>query len=141
MKQDEEASSPQRLASVVSHAIIKRADTLSDLADKIVKNGENPDALTDPPQYPGETVLIRAAEHGFEPVVEMLLNSKANANLASNDGRTALIAASANGHINVVKRLLEHKGDPLKKDEEGISALAIATNSRIKGLMSSLNGI
>ena len=60
----------------------------------------------------GETLLLIAASRGYEEMVSLLLDAKANPNLASAtrvNGRhlTALTAAAASGHMKVVEKLFE----------------------------------
>jgi ankyrin repeat protein len=53
-----------------------------------------------------------AAEHGFQNLVQVLLDNGADVDGRDNKGRTALHLAAMNGHIEIVKKLLEKGADP-----------------------------
>ncbi|TDH67123.1 hypothetical protein CCR75_004134 [Bremia lactucae] len=50
--------------------------------------------------------LYRASEHGWDVLVDMLLDAKADCNCATSDGTIALCGAAKNGHRSTVLRLL-----------------------------------
>ncbi len=57
---------------------------------------------------PGNTALLYAAKNGHLPVVELLLQYKADINAAAFDGATALWKASTSGDAKIVETLLKH---------------------------------
>ena len=62
--------------------------------------------------YNGNTPLIVASEYGHTPIVEYLIQNKADINARNNDGKTPLILAKENGHEEIVKHLIEHGATP-----------------------------
>lgn len=62
------------------------------------------------PERKGNTPLIAASLRGYEPIVEVLLQARADVNRANDDNRTPLICATFQNHIGVVKKLLEVEG-------------------------------
>ena len=61
----------------------------------------------------GNTALMLAAEKGFDEIVGILLDKRANANPKNRSGRTALTIAALNGHIKVVEILATVPGTTL----------------------------
>ena len=68
------------------------------------------DGTEDPSQ--GASPLILASERGHKDVVQLLLTSGADPNLADEDGFTPLIDAVDDGHFEVAKLLLDYGADP-----------------------------
>ena len=78
----------------------------------------------------GETPLHRASYHGYEKIVKLLLEAKADPNLQNNDGETPLHRASDQKHLGVVEELLQAKANPNTRDSFGRTSLHTAVNSR-----------
>ncbi|MBI5032435.1 MAG: ankyrin repeat domain-containing protein [Chloroflexi bacterium] len=74
----------------------------------------------------GMTALMYAVEFGRVDAVKLLLESKANVNLASKKGTTALMYAALAGNMDIVKALLDAGADPKAKDVNGQTALVLA---------------
>ena len=55
----------------------------------------------------GLSALLSASDGGHLHVVQLLLEARADADVAGNQGMTPLISASAQGHVDVVRVLLE----------------------------------
>ena len=49
--------------------------------------------------FNGNTPLIMAAQYGQGPVVEYLLQNKADMNIQNNEGKSPLMIAKENGHV------------------------------------------
>ncbi len=64
----------------------------------------------------GCSALMLAAQKGHTAILDMLLDSNANANLLGKDGETALMLASQNGHEDIVRLLV----GPSKKQILGL---------------------
>ena len=60
----------------------------------------------------GASPLIFAAERGHKDVVQLLLTSGSDPNLADEDGVTPLLDAVHDGHFEVAKLLLDYGADP-----------------------------
>lgn len=60
----------------------------------------------------GTTLLMIAARNGNEPLLEFLLNNRANALKRNRFGDTAVLLATMSGQLGIVKRLIEY-GVPL----------------------------
>lgn len=73
----------------------------------------------------GITALHIAVDLGAQGVIELLLENKANPNLASNVG-PALLMAAQNGNMSIVKLLLEKNANVNLTHAEGYSALYAA---------------
>ena len=72
------------------------------------------------------TPLMLASEHVSFPMVEMLLNAKADVNLQNKFGETALVCAiraEEEKRLPIVKRLLAAGADPNIPDSSGCTAL------------------
>ena len=97
-----------------------------DLVKELIEKGEeiNP-KKENPPLY-------AASWKGFRDIVELLLKSNANPNLAlSKDGQTPLFVASKNGHTEIIKLLLDSNANP---------NLALTTDGQTPLYQSSKNG-
>ena len=68
-----------------------------------------------------------ASESGDLPVIEKLLEAKANVNERRPIGFSALMLASQEGHLSVVKKLLEAKAEVNKQRHDGVTALMSAS--------------
>ena len=75
-------------------------------------------------QASGLTLLIGAAAHGHERVVELLIRRGAELNLQDSVGGTALIAAASGGHERVVDLLLRHGAEINMQSSNGWTALS-----------------
>jgi ankyrin repeat protein len=73
--------------------------------------------------------LMLAAGNGHEQVALVLLEAKADPNMARSDGGTALMLAARYGHEQVALVLLEAKADPNKANSDGRTALMWAAQS------------
>jgi len=74
------------------------------------------------------TLLMYAAEHGHERVVDLLLQHGAETNLQASNGNTALMLAVLHGHERVVELLLKRGAETNKRDGIGRTALTIAAH-------------
>ena len=78
----------------------------------MIKFGADPNNLDDERgvgfTQVGSFALQLAAKNNLENTVELLINKKANVNLADQNGRTALMTASAHGHKGVTQKLVEY---------------------------------
>ncbi|CAG8853125.1 34348_t:CDS:2, partial [Gigaspora margarita] len=79
-----------------------------------------------------ETALHKAAYHGHQQIVQILLEKKADIIKAvSKDGWTSLHFAAAAGHIEVIKILLKHERDIIRaKDKDSKIALYLAAERK-----------
>ncbi|MCE3255245.1 MAG: ankyrin [Rickettsiaceae bacterium] len=75
----------------------------------------------------GETISCTAAGMGHYKYLEILLENKADLDIARYDGATPLLMASQNGHYECVKILLTKKTDPNKARNDGITPLLMAS--------------
>jgi ankyrin repeat protein len=73
----------------------------------------------------GETALHRAASHGYDGVLLILLAAGADAAVKRKDGATALHCAASHGNVECVKILLE-KGDKNANDINKVTPLMMA---------------
>jgi ankyrin repeat protein len=71
---------------------------------------------------------------GFEDIVEMLLDARANIDQTDN-GYTALYIASINGHEDIVKILLDRGANWMIEDKDGKNAISVAASLKIKKLI------
>jgi ankyrin repeat protein len=91
--------------------------------------------------FDGQTAFIRAALNGDVTLMRLLLEYKADPNLATNEGSTALMAAagvnwvvaqtfsrSDNEYIEAAKLCLEKGADVNAVDSQGFTAMHGATN-------------
>src|SRR3972149_2327132 len=53
----------------------------------------------------GDTALIKAAQWGYQEIVELLLGKGASVNVKDSYGETALMKAAEHGHIKTVESL------------------------------------
>ena len=74
----------------------------------------------------GCTALYLAAEEGAEPIVQRLLDQRADVVLAASDGGTPLMRASTFGHEPCLRVLLEANADQNKATTDGLTALMFA---------------
>ena len=78
----------------------------------------------------GASPLIFAAERGHKDVVQLLLTSGADPNLADEDGFTPLLDAVNDGHFEVAKLLLDYGADPnIANKVDGYVPLMYASES------------
>jgi len=75
-----------------------------------------------------DTALILASSAGYTAIVEMLLNARADPNLANVNGYTALIKASNEGHTDIVEMLLNAGAKLNLETRGGGTALMFASN-------------
>lgn len=74
--------------------------------------------------------MIAASYRGHTEVAELLIEHKAEINIANNDGTTALIIAARSGHTEIVEQLLsQSNGDVNATTKAGVSALSVAARS------------
>ncbi|MCB9947918.1 MAG: ankyrin repeat domain-containing protein [Rhodospirillaceae bacterium] len=74
------------------------------------------------------TPLMLASDHGFEPIVQLLLAMGAHADTQSEEGWTALMYAVNGGQAAIVRQLLASGADPEATDpQSGFSALMLAS--------------
>jgi ankyrin repeat protein len=84
------------------------------------------------------TPLTQAIRKGFEPIVKLLLDNDADANMAdnfSNCQNPPLILASKNSNLNIVKMLLSKGANVNAKDGLGKTALDYAKDQKIIDLL------
>ena len=76
----------------------------------LVKMGANIDALS--PSASGESVLHIAARKGFEEMVQILIDNKADLNLRrTEDGLPPIFTAYLNNQYSILKQLIKHGAD------------------------------
>ncbi|HYZ74395.1 MAG TPA: ankyrin repeat domain-containing protein, partial [Chthoniobacterales bacterium] len=75
------------------------------------------------PNTAGYTGLMAAAERGRVDIVKLLLDHKADPNVAGRDAGTALMLAAENNQPEIVKLLLDRGADPNRQDHNGWTAL------------------
>ncbi|KAL4777197.1 hypothetical protein BDW60DRAFT_221145 [Aspergillus nidulans var. acristatus] len=75
----------------------------------------------------GDTPLGVAARVGHRPIVQCLLEARAQVNARSAGGKTALMLASYEGFEGVVQLLLQHNADCQEYSDEGLTCLHYAT--------------
>lgn len=93
----------EKIAKIKSTERIK----LLELAQGIVRDAEgNPDVELNLPGERGATMLHVATCHGYNDVVEYLLNNDADVNVHDDDGMTPLHVAVAWGHVDAVLSLV-----------------------------------
>jgi hypothetical protein len=74
----------------------------------------------------GSTVLMLAATRGYAPVVQVLLDKKADLNRKGDSGATPLIGASEHGHVEIVKLLLAKGASVRETSDSGMEKGATA---------------
>jgi ankyrin repeat protein len=100
-------------------------DNLSDVSTALADGASVNTAVYDVNYQ--RTALMIASEKGYEDIVKMLLDKKADVNQRGDEGQTALMIASGNGHIEIVNLLLNKKVDVNQKGSYGQTALMIAS--------------
>ena len=75
------------------------------------------------PNTAGYTGLMAAAQRGRADIVKLLLDHKADPNVAGRDAGTALMLAAENNQPEIVKLLLARGADPNRQDNNGWTAL------------------
>eukprot|EP00439_Symbiodinium_sp_Y106_P036153 s221_g4.t1 len=78
----------------------------------------------------GLSALLSASDGGHLHVVQLLLEARADADVAGNQGMTPLISASAQGHVDVVRVLLEAGARKDAANIQGKTALLTAALNR-----------
>lgn len=91
------ADNPMRVQPLHSASAARSVETCRVL----LEHGAPPDA----PQHQGWTALMSAAQHGLEPLVDLLLAHGARLDVRADDGRTAAALALAAGHHALAARL------------------------------------
>ena len=91
------ADNPMRVQPLHSAAAARSVETCRVL----LEFGAPPDAA----QHQGWTALMSAAQHGLEPLVDLLLAHGARLDMRAEDGRTAADLAAAAGHHALAARL------------------------------------
>ncbi|MBI5170275.1 MAG: ankyrin repeat domain-containing protein [Candidatus Eisenbacteria bacterium] len=91
------ADNPMRVQPLHSAAAARSLETCRVL----LESGAPPDAA----QHQGWTALMSAAQHGLEPLVDLLLAHGARLDVRAGDGRTAAELATAAGHHELAARL------------------------------------
>jgi ankyrin repeat protein len=81
-----------------------------------------PPALLDAPDEDGYTALTLAISHGKLDIAATLLDSSADASIASNNGTTPLMECS---DVGIAMRLLELGVDLHARDDDGMNALLL----------------
>lgn len=74
----------------------------------------------------GMTALMYAVEAGRVEAVKLLIEAKANINLANKKGTTALMYAALAGNMRLVQMLLDAGADVKAKDALGQTAFVLA---------------
>jgi ankyrin repeat protein len=75
------------------------------------------------PNTAGYTGLMVAAERGRPDFVKLLLDHKADPNIAGRDGSTALMLAAENNQPEILKLLIGRGADPNRQDNNGWTAV------------------
>ncbi len=70
------------------------------------------------------TLLITAAQYGYEKITDLLLADKADVNACDTNKCTALMYAVWHRHTTIVQKLLDHKANIDAADCTGATALA-----------------
>ena len=103
IKQRADASGTQGEGTTALHWAAQRDDL--DIAKMLIAAGANVKAETDNGAI---TPLFMACSNGSAAMIELLLNSGADANAPKANGTTPLMLASASGSVPAVKTLLDH---------------------------------
>ena len=83
-------------------------------------------ALQAPQNEDQETLLMLAAQVGYQAKVQYLLDKEVDVNQQDEAGRTALMLAAIEGHEDIVQSLLDMHAKPNLQDEEGNTAMHLA---------------
>jgi ankyrin repeat protein len=75
------------------------------------------------PNTAGYTGLMVASERGRPDFVKLLLDHKADPNVAGRDGSTALMLAAENNQPEILKMLISRGADPNRQDNNGWTAV------------------
>ena len=94
-----------------------------DMVTLLLKNGANPDYEAG---YYSDTPLHLAISKGFDDIVKLLLDKKADVNLKNSYGNTPLHVAVSVGNDNLIKLLLDKKADVNAKGSGDDTPLHIA---------------
>lgn len=98
----------------------------ADMVSRLIREGNNPNFSSEN----GWTPLMLAAMHSPLRIVELLLESGADPNLATdsqeNSRRTPLAVAVSNGRPDAVNLLLAYHADTAVTDANGMTALELA---------------
>jgi uncharacterized protein len=111
LKQAADVNASQADGMTALHWAAMRND--ADLAQTLLYAGANVKATTRINSY---TPLLLAAKNGNAAVMQPLLKSGADANLATSNGTTPLMFAAAAGSADAVKILLDHGADVNAKE-------------------------
>jgi len=84
------------------------------------------------------TALTASSYKGLTSVVKVLLENKANPNIADTNGTTALIYATLAKNVEIINLLLKHGANKAHKDNRGNSALEYALISNNEKLINLL---
>jgi len=80
----------------------------------------------------GKTLLMLAAQEGFDEVVSTLIKGAAQINEQDAVGQTALMYAAAHGHLEAVKALVLARADLNLKSLGGATALNLAEKGKFE---------
>ena len=107
-------------------AAVERGDEEAVLA--WLEVGGRVNATYEKGEMSGLTLLLCAAVHGHERVVELLLQHGAEINLQSSDGATALMLAAGQGHERVVDLLIRRGVELNLQNSDGGTTLMAAAS-------------
>jgi ankyrin repeat protein len=94
-----------------------------DIVKVLIDNGLDPNKALN---SFGETPLMRAVTEKNKPIVELLIKSGADVNMADESGYTPLMSASAVGDISLIEFLAHEGADPGKQSDNGRDAFTEA---------------
>lgn len=87
-------------------------------------------ALVNEQNEKGATPLFLACQYGHLEIVQLLIDNKAEIELAKHNGSTPLLAACYNGHLSTAELLIHHGAAVNHMNNEGWSPLIYACNNR-----------